>query len=74
MTATGLIGRLASCQLAVNDWRVLKDPVYRPPCTINRVGATAAALETHRMLLTAWCYVIALLVVTRFRPYRSSAP
>ncbi|MCX2927736.1 vitamin K epoxide reductase family protein [Streptomyces sp. NEAU-W12] len=30
--------------------------------------------DTHRMLLGAWYGVIAVLVLTRFRPYRSTLP
>ncbi|MER6130168.1 vitamin K epoxide reductase family protein [Streptomyces sp. NPDC001795] len=37
MLLTGLLGWLASFQLTVDDWRLLKNPAYQPPCNISPV-------------------------------------
>ncbi|MFG2120393.1 vitamin K epoxide reductase family protein [Streptomyces sp. NPDC048710] len=37
LTLTGLIGWLASFELSVDDWRLLKNPAYQPPCNISPI-------------------------------------
>ncbi|MFE9173863.1 vitamin K epoxide reductase family protein [Streptomyces kebangsaanensis] len=44
LTLTGAVGRLAAFQLAVEDWRVLRNPGYRPPCDISPVVGCGSAL------------------------------
>ncbi len=37
MVVAGVVGWLASFRLTVDDWRLLRDPAYRPPCNISPV-------------------------------------
>ncbi|MFF6996307.1 vitamin K epoxide reductase family protein [Streptomyces sp. NPDC008313] len=46
MTVTGLVGWLASFQLTLDDWRVLKDPSYRPPCNISPVISCGSVMSS----------------------------
>lgn len=36
MVLSGIVGWLASFQLTVDDWRLLRDPAYQPPATSAR--------------------------------------
>jgi uncharacterized membrane protein len=46
MVLTGTAGWLASFQLTVDDWRLLRDPAYRPPCTISPVVNCGSILSS----------------------------
>ncbi|MEU5321135.1 vitamin K epoxide reductase family protein [Streptomyces sp. NPDC021056] len=46
MTLAGTVGRLASFQLAVDDWRLLQDPAYQPPCDISPVVSCGSAMSS----------------------------
>ncbi|MGW3954343.1 vitamin K epoxide reductase family protein [Streptomyces sp. NPDC004752] len=37
MVLTGTVGWLVSLRLTVDDWRLLRDPAYQPPCNISPV-------------------------------------
>ncbi|MEU3249877.1 vitamin K epoxide reductase family protein [Streptomyces sp. NPDC006997] len=83
MTVTGLVGWLASLRLTIDDWRVLRDPAYRPSCDINPVIGCGTAMESPQgnllgfpnMLLglAAFAVVVALgvAVVTGSRLHRA---
>ncbi|WP_330340250.1 vitamin K epoxide reductase family protein [Streptomyces sp. NBC_00557] len=43
---TGALGWLASFQLAVDDWRLLKDPSYQPPCNISPVVSCGSVMSS----------------------------
>ncbi|MEV0414895.1 vitamin K epoxide reductase family protein [Streptomyces sp. NPDC050448] len=50
MLLTGIVGWLASFELTVDDWRLLRDPSYQPPCNISPVvscGSVMSSLEGH---------------------------
>ncbi|OIJ66842.1 vitamin K epoxide reductase family protein [Streptomyces mangrovisoli] len=47
---TGIAGWLASFELAVDDWRLLRDPGYTPPCNLSPVvncGSVMSSAEGH---------------------------
>ncbi|WP_327720253.1 vitamin K epoxide reductase family protein [Streptomyces sp. NBC_00490] len=46
MVLTGTVGWLASFQLTVDDWRLLKDPAYRPPCNISPVVSCGSVMSS----------------------------
>lgn len=46
MLLTGIIGWLASFQLTVDDWRLLKDPAYQPPCNISPVVSCGSVMSS----------------------------
>ncbi|WP_282701763.1 vitamin K epoxide reductase family protein [Streptomyces sp. CC219B] len=46
MTTAGVIGWLASFRLTVDDWRLLKDPGYRPSCDISPVVGCGSAMSS----------------------------
>ncbi|MGV9938462.1 vitamin K epoxide reductase family protein [Streptomyces sp. NPDC003401] len=46
MTLTGAVGWLASFQLTVDDWRLLRDPAYRPPCNISPVVSCGSVMSS----------------------------
>ncbi|MFF7646085.1 vitamin K epoxide reductase family protein [Streptomyces canus] len=46
MALTGVVGWLASFQLTVDDWRLLKNPAYRPPCNISPVVGCGSAMSS----------------------------
>ncbi|MFJ2018977.1 MULTISPECIES: vitamin K epoxide reductase family protein [Streptomyces] len=46
MVLTGVIGWLAAFQLTVDDWRVLKDPAYQPPCNISPVVSCGSVMSS----------------------------
>ncbi|MGW4560844.1 vitamin K epoxide reductase family protein [Streptomyces sp. NPDC004561] len=46
MLLTGVVGWFASFQLAVDDWRMLKDPAYRPPCNISPVISCGSVMSS----------------------------
>ncbi|MER5400610.1 vitamin K epoxide reductase family protein [Streptomyces sp. NPDC002599] len=48
MLLTGIIGWLASFQLAVDDWRLLRDPAYRPPCDISPVVSCGSVMSSSQ--------------------------
>lgn len=48
MTLTGLIGWLASFQLAIDDWHVLKDPAYQPSCNISPVVGCGSVMASEQ--------------------------
>ncbi|MBN0044445.1 vitamin K epoxide reductase family protein [Streptomyces actuosus] len=43
---TGAIGWLASFRLAVDDWRLLEDPAYRPACDISPVVSCGSVMSS----------------------------
>ncbi|MFR0354248.1 vitamin K epoxide reductase family protein [Streptomyces sediminimaris] len=50
MVTAGAVGWLASFQLTVDDWRLLRDPAYRPPCNISPVvscGSVMSSAQGH---------------------------
>jgi uncharacterized membrane protein len=50
MVVTGVVGWLASFQLTVDDWRLLKDPSYQPPCNISPIvscGSVMSSAQGH---------------------------
>ncbi len=46
MTATGVVGWLASLRLTVDDWRLLKDPAYVPSCDVSPVVGCGSAMAS----------------------------
>ncbi|WP_406423018.1 vitamin K epoxide reductase family protein [Streptomyces sp. NBC_00873] len=46
MLLTGIVGWLASFQLTVDDWRLLKDPAYQPPCNISPVVSCGSVMSS----------------------------
>ncbi|WP_308408786.1 vitamin K epoxide reductase family protein [Streptomyces sp. AC627_RSS907] len=46
MVLTGTIGWLASFQLTVDDWRLLRDPAYQPPCNISPVVSCGSVMSS----------------------------
>ncbi|MEU1571908.1 vitamin K epoxide reductase family protein [Streptomyces collinus] len=46
MLLTGIIGWLASFQLTVDDWRLLRDPAYQPPCNISPVVSCGSVMSS----------------------------
>ncbi|WP_457464004.1 vitamin K epoxide reductase family protein [Streptomyces sp. TE5632] len=48
LLVTGLVGRLASFQLAVDDWRSLDDPAHRPACDISPVVGCGSVMSSPR--------------------------
>ncbi|MET7378401.1 vitamin K epoxide reductase family protein [Streptomyces sp. NPDC005526] len=48
LLATGVAGWLASFRLAVDDWRLLKDPAYRPPCDIDSVVSCGSVMSSRQ--------------------------
>ncbi|WP_234020750.1 vitamin K epoxide reductase family protein [Streptomyces sp. 142MFCol3.1] len=50
MLLTGIVGWLASFALTVDDWRLLRDPSYQPPCNLSPVvscGSVMSSPEGH---------------------------
>ncbi|MDX2530970.1 vitamin K epoxide reductase family protein [Streptomyces europaeiscabiei] len=46
MLLTGVAGWLASFQLTVDDWRLLRDPSYQPPCNISPVVSCGSVMSS----------------------------
>ncbi|OSP25274.1 Vitamin K epoxide reductase, partial [Streptomyces sp. 13-12-16] len=46
MTLTGVVGWLASLRLAIDDWRLLKDPDYVPSCDVSPVVGCGSAMAS----------------------------
>ncbi|MGA5710457.1 vitamin K epoxide reductase family protein [Streptomyces cellulosae] len=46
MALTGTVGWLASFQLTVDDWRLLRDPAYQPPCDISPVVSCGSVMSS----------------------------
>jgi uncharacterized membrane protein len=46
MVLTGAAGWLASFQLTVDDWRLLRDPAYQPPCNISPVISCGSVMSS----------------------------
>ncbi|MFF0813513.1 vitamin K epoxide reductase family protein [Streptomyces albogriseolus] len=46
MVLTGIVGWLASFQLTVDDWRLLRDPAYQPPCNISPVVSCGSVMSS----------------------------
>ncbi|WP_232030169.1 vitamin K epoxide reductase family protein [Streptomyces lincolnensis] len=46
MVVTGTVGWLASFQLTVDDWRLLRDPAYQPPCNISPVVGCGSVMSS----------------------------
>ncbi|MEV7689412.1 vitamin K epoxide reductase family protein [Streptomyces bungoensis] len=46
LVLTGCAGWLASFRLTVDDWRLLKDPSYRPPCDISPVVSCGSVMAS----------------------------
>ena len=46
MVLTGTAGWLASFQLTVDDWRLLRDPSYQPPCNISPVVSCGRVMSS----------------------------
>ncbi|MEU9670553.1 vitamin K epoxide reductase family protein [Streptomyces galilaeus] len=46
MVLTGTVGWLASFQLTVDDWRLLRDPSYQPPCNISPVVSCGSVMSS----------------------------
>ncbi|MFI0510233.1 vitamin K epoxide reductase family protein [Streptomyces sp. WSLK1-5] len=46
MVLTGIVGWLTSFQLTVDDWRLLKNPDYRPPCNISPVVSCGSVMSS----------------------------
>lgn len=46
MVLTGTVGWLASFQLTVDDWRLLRDPGYQPPCNISPVVSCGSVMSS----------------------------
>ncbi|MDX3512602.1 vitamin K epoxide reductase family protein [Streptomyces caniscabiei] len=46
MVLTGTVGWLASFQLTVDDWRILRDPAYQPPCDISPVVSCGSVMSS----------------------------
>ncbi|GGN88226.1 membrane protein [Streptomyces albiflavescens] len=50
MVLTGIVGWLASFQLTVDDWRLLRDPAYQPSCNISPIvscGSVMSSAQGH---------------------------
>ncbi|MEU9792553.1 vitamin K epoxide reductase family protein [Streptomyces sparsogenes] len=43
---TGTIGWLASLRLAVDEWRLLKDPAYQPMCNISQTVSCGSVMSS----------------------------
>ncbi|MGC0336723.1 vitamin K epoxide reductase family protein [Streptomyces sp. SLBN-8D4] len=48
MLVTGIVGWLASFQLTVDDWRLLKDPAYQPPCNISPIVSCGSVMSSSQ--------------------------
>ncbi|MFF1273144.1 vitamin K epoxide reductase family protein [Streptomyces marokkonensis] len=48
MTVTGAVGWLASFRLTVDDWRLLRDPAYRPSCDVSTVVGCGSAMASRQ--------------------------
>ncbi|MFF3448651.1 vitamin K epoxide reductase family protein [Streptomyces sp. NPDC002667] len=48
MLLTGIAGWLASFQLTLEDWRLLRDPAYRPPCDISPVVSCGSVMSSSQ--------------------------
>ncbi|MCF4136238.1 hypothetical protein L1856_04095 [Streptomyces sp. Tue 6430] len=48
MVLTGTVGWLASFQLTVDDWRLLRDPAYQPPCNISPVVSCGSVMSSSQ--------------------------
>ncbi|MFF3942950.1 vitamin K epoxide reductase family protein [Streptomyces phaeofaciens] len=46
MVLTGTVGWLASFQLTVDDWRLLRDPTYQPLCNISPVVSCGSVMSS----------------------------
>jgi uncharacterized membrane protein len=46
MLVTGIVGWLAAFQLTVDDWRLLRDPTYQPPCNISPVVSCGSVMSS----------------------------
>jgi uncharacterized membrane protein len=46
MLLTGIIGWLAAFWLTVEDWRLLRNPSYRPPCDISPVVGCGSVMSS----------------------------
>jgi uncharacterized membrane protein len=46
MVLTGSVGWLASFQLTVDDWRLLRDPAYQPPCNLSPVVSCGSVMSS----------------------------
>ncbi|NUV59575.1 vitamin K epoxide reductase family protein [Streptomyces sp. CAI-85] len=46
MVLTGAVGWLASFQLTVDDWRLLRDPGYRPACNLSPVVSCGSVMSS----------------------------
>ncbi|MEU0086679.1 vitamin K epoxide reductase family protein [Streptomyces sp. NPDC006274] len=46
MLLTGIVGWLASFQLTLDDWRLLRDPSYQPPCDISPVVSCGSVMSS----------------------------
>ncbi|MEU6548821.1 vitamin K epoxide reductase family protein [Streptomyces sp. NPDC046915] len=46
MILTGIVGWLASFQLTVDDWRLLRDPSYQPPCNISPIVSCGSVMSS----------------------------
>ncbi|GAA2324223.1 vitamin K epoxide reductase family protein [Streptomyces cuspidosporus] len=46
LAVAGAVGWLASFRLTVDDWRLLKDPAYRPPCDISPVVSCGSVMSS----------------------------
>jgi uncharacterized membrane protein len=46
MLVTGVVGWLAAFQLTVDDWRLLRDPTYQPPCNISPVVRCGSVMSS----------------------------
>ncbi|SCG05705.1 Uncharacterized membrane protein [Streptomyces sp. MnatMP-M27] len=83
LALSGAIGWLASFQLTVDDWRLLKDPAYRPPCDISPIVSCGSVMSSPEgsvfgfpnMLLGLGAFaavaVLGLAVLGGARPHRA---
>lgn len=46
MLLAGVVGWLASFQLTVDDWRLLRDPAYQPPCNISPIVSCGSVMSS----------------------------
>ncbi|MFK4104211.1 vitamin K epoxide reductase family protein [Streptomyces sp. NPDC019531] len=46
LVPAGIAGWLASFQLTVDDWRLLRDPAYQPPCNISPVVSCGSVMSS----------------------------
>ncbi|MFG2513906.1 vitamin K epoxide reductase family protein [Streptomyces sp. NPDC048584] len=46
MVLAGIAGWLASFRLIVDDWRLLRDPTYQPPCDISPVVSCGSVMSS----------------------------